>query len=185
MEVEGPPLNDCCSICHGHFNIPCQANCSHWFCGQCILRLWDHGSALQPCRCPLCRRPINLLIPTDDFRQQRDNPEIANILSRLEVYNRQFGERSNDLVQRLRDLPFLLRRLSRDMLDPQRSLPIVIKTRVYLAVILSVIYLVSPVDIIPEGILGVFGLLDDLILLLICLLYVAAIYRSVLVSRHG
>ncbi|KAJ8436940.1 hypothetical protein Cgig2_017365 [Carnegiea gigantea] len=228
MERDGPPANDCCSICHGNFNIPCQANCSHWFCGfflsfpssfvalvvhllfigcapiscfpinmavncyarfvgfgQCILRLWDYGSALQPCRCPLCRGPINLLIPTEASLQQRTNPEVANIISRLESYNRLYGERSSSLIQRLRDLPFLLRRLMRDMLDPQRSLPLVIKARVYLAVLLSAIYLLSPVDIIPEGILGIIGLLDDAIILLICFLHVAAIYRSVLVYRHG
>lgn len=185
MERDGPPANDCCSICHGYFNIPCQANCSHWFCGQCILRLWDYGSALQPCRCPLCRGPINLLIPTEASLQQRINPEVANIISRLESYNRLYGERSSSLIQRLRDLPFLLRRLMRDMLDPQRSLPLVIKARVYLAVLLSAIYLLSPVDIIPEGILGIIGLLDDAIILLICFLHVAAIYRSVLVYRHG
>lgn len=36
--------------------------------------------------------------------------------------------------QRMQDLPFLLRRLLRDMTDPQRSLPFVIRARVYLAV---------------------------------------------------
>ena len=33
MERDGPPIDDCCTICHESFNIPCQANCSHWFCG--------------------------------------------------------------------------------------------------------------------------------------------------------
>lgn len=125
------------------------------------------------------------MIPTEASLQQRINPEVANIISRLESYNRLYGERSSSLIQRLRDLPFLLRRLMRDMLDPQRSLPLVIKARVYLAVLLSAIYLLSPVDIIPEGILGIIGLLDDAIILLICFLHVAAIYRSVLVYRHG
>lgn len=185
MERDGPPANDCCSICHGNFHIPCQANCSHWFCGQCILQLWDHGSALQSCRCPLCRGPINLLIPTEASLRHRNDPEVANIISRVESYNRIYGERSSGLIQRLYDLPFLLRRLLRDMKDPQRSLPLVIKARVYLAMFLSAIYLLSPVDIIPEGIVGIIGLLDDAIILLICFLHVAAIYRSVLVFRHG
>lgn len=78
---------------------------------------------------------------------------------------------------------------------------------------LSFLYLLSPVDIIPEGriallhnlaivstkllfrtypqfclftgIVGVIGLLDDMIIVLICMLHVAAIYRSTLVNRHG
>lgn len=112
-------------------------------------------------------------------------PEVSRVIGDIEQYNRLFGERESGLVQRVRDLPFLLRRLLHDLLDPQRSLPLVIRARVYLAMILSAIYLLSPVDIIPEGVLGVIGYLDDLIILLICFLHVAAIYRSVLVFRHG
>ncbi|KAG6431962.1 hypothetical protein SASPL_103534 [Salvia splendens] len=88
-------------------------------------------------------------------------------------------------LQRMQDLPFLLRRLSRDILDPQRALPLVVRARVYLAMILSAMYVVSPVDIIPEALLGIIGLLDDLIVVFMCFLYVAALYRTVLVSRHG
>jgi len=35
------------------------------------------------------------------------------------------------------------------------------------------------------GIVGIVGLLDDLLIVLICFLHVAAIYRSVLYFRHG
>ncbi|GMH31334.1 hypothetical protein Nepgr_033177 [Nepenthes gracilis] len=182
---DGPPENDFCSICHSNFNIPCQANCSHWYCGNCILQVWRHGSALQPCKCPLCRRPINLLIPTEASLQQRHIPDVRLIIGQIEAYNRSFGGRATGIIQRLRDLPFLLRRLLHDLIDPRRSLPLVIKARVYLATILSAVYFLSPVDIIPEGVLGLIGFLDDLIILLMCALYVAAVYRSVLVFRHG
>ncbi|GAB4861469.1 hypothetical protein Ancab_036671 [Ancistrocladus abbreviatus] len=233
--MDGPPQNDCCSICHGNFNVPCQANCSHWFCGRCILRAWHHGSALQPCRCPLCRRAITLLIPDEASQQQCDIQEVGRVVREIKQYNRSFGKRPSGIIQvrlfspgsgsvsiqlkiillldesakrdthmlmalwrstvdaydfrnlvmRLQDLPFLLRRLLHDLVDPQRSLPVVIKARVFLAMLLSVIYLLSPVDIIPEGILGIIGFLDDLIILLICVLHVAAVYRSALVYRHG
>ncbi|CAH8253218.1 unnamed protein product [Arabidopsis lyrata] len=71
------------------------------------------------------------------------------------------------------------------MMDPRRTLPLVIRARVYIALILSAIYIISPIDIIPEGVLGVIGLLDDLLIALICFLHVAALYRSVLYFRHG
>ncbi|KAF5732793.1 E3 ubiquitin-protein ligase [Tripterygium wilfordii] len=183
--MEEPLVNDICSICHGSFNTPCQANCSHWFCGNCILLVWHHGSALQPCKCPLCRRQITLLVPAEASLSERHNPTVAEILGKIETYNRYFGGHTRGLIQRLQDLPFLLRRLLREMLDPQRSLPLVIKARVYIAMILSVVYIISPVDIIPEGILGIVGLLDDLVIALVCFLHVAAIYRSVLFFRHG
>ncbi|XP_071922952.1 uncharacterized protein [Coffea arabica] len=149
--MDGPPENDFCSICHGNFHLPSQANCSHWFCTNCILQVWNHGPALQPCKCPLCRRQITLLIPSEASSRLRHNAEVSEILQKVETYNRLFSERSNDLVQ----------------------------------AVLSTIYVLSPVDIIPEGVLGIIGLLDDLIILFICFLHVAALYRSVLVNRHG
>ncbi|KDP26978.1 hypothetical protein JCGZ_22198 [Jatropha curcas] len=183
--MDGPPANDWCSVCHGRFKVPCQANCSHWFCGDCIMLVWHHGSAIQPCKCPLCRRQITLLVPSEASQRERHNPEVAEILQKVETYNRLFGGQTTGLIQRMQDLPFLLRRLLREMMDPQRSLPFVIRARVYIAMTLSAVYILSPVDIIPEGFLGIVGLLDDIIIGLICFLHVAAIYRSVLYYRHG
>ncbi|XP_071922951.1 uncharacterized protein [Coffea arabica] len=114
--MDGPPENDFCSICHGNFHLPSQANCSHWFCTNCILQVWNHGPALQPCKCPLCRRQITLLIPSEASSRLRHNAEVSEILQKVETYNRLFSERSNDLVQ----------------------------------AVLSTIYVLSPVDIIPE-----------------------------------
>ncbi|GKV09150.1 hypothetical protein SLEP1_g20694 [Rubroshorea leprosula] len=50
---------------------------------------------------------------------------------------------------------------------------------------LSVAYVLSPIDIIPEAILGIVGFLDDILIVLLCFLHVAALYRSVLYYRHG
>ncbi|KAK8692076.1 hypothetical protein V6N13_075557 [Hibiscus sabdariffa] len=183
--MEGPPPNDCCSICHGSFSVPCQTNCSHWFCGNCIMLVWQHGSPFHACKCPLCRREITLLVPGEASLRERHNPAVAEVLEKVEKYNRYFGRQSNGLIQKLQDLPFLLRGLLREMMDPQRSLPLVIRARVYLAMLLSAIYVFSPIDIIPEAVLGIVGLLDDLLIALVGFLHVAAIYRSVLYSRHG
>ncbi|KAK6115503.1 hypothetical protein DH2020_007772 [Rehmannia glutinosa] len=183
--MDEPPENDVCSICHTNFHLPCQANCSHWFCGSCILQVWDYGAALQPSKCPLCRREITLLVSSEDSSRRRHRDDVAEILQRIERYNRLYGERSNGLFQRMQDLPFLLKRLLRDVMDPQRSLPHVIRACLFGRMIVSAIYVISPVDIIPEGLLGIIGFLDDLIIIFICFLYVAALYRAVLLSRHG
>ncbi|XP_004300078.1 PREDICTED: E3 ubiquitin-protein ligase RNF170-like [Fragaria vesca subsp. vesca] len=60
-------------------NTPCQANCSHWFCGNCIMLVWHHGSALQPCNCPRCHRQLTLLVPTEASLSQRNTPEVARL----------------------------------------------------------------------------------------------------------
>ncbi|PON36519.1 Cdk-activating kinase assembly factor [Parasponia andersonii] len=183
--MDGPPQNDYCSVCHGNFNIPCQANCSHWFCGNCIMLVWHHGSAFQPCKCPLCRREITLLVPSEVSLRQRQDNDVAEVLGKIERYNRYFAGHARGIFQRLQDLPFFLRRLLRELTDPQRTLPLVIRSRIYIAMLLSAVYVLSPVDFIPEGILGVVGLLDDLLILLMFCFHIAAIYRSVLYFRHG
>ncbi|KAM1734741.1 hypothetical protein ACFX11_020172 [Malus domestica] len=183
--MDGPPGGDLCSVCHGNFDTPCQANCSHWFCGNCIMLVWHHGSAVRPCKCPLCRRPITLLVPSRASSRQLDRPEVAEILRKVERYNRVFGGHSRSLLQRAQDLPFLLRRLLRELINPDRSLPLVIRARVWIAMIMGAAYLFSPFDFIPEAIFGIAGLLDDFFIVLIVFFHVAAIYRSVLYRRHG
>lgn len=178
-----PPENDCCSICHDAFTLPCQANCAHWFCGDCILRVWQHTSALQPCRCPICRRPINLLIPLD-FTQRVD-PEAQRVLREISNYNRLHGGGSVSILQRVRDMPLLLRRMLQDLMDPQRALPLVHRTRIIVYLVLLAFYVFSPLDILPEGILGIIGLMDDFLVMLVVLFHLAAMYRTALVYQHG
>lgn len=67
--------------------------------GTCILQVWDYGSALRPCMCPLCRREITLLVPSEASSSQRHRPDVAEILQRIERYNRLYGERSGGLFQ--------------------------------------------------------------------------------------
>ncbi|CAA7400324.1 unnamed protein product [Spirodela intermedia] len=183
--MDAPPVDDCCSVCHDRFTLPCQANCSHWFCGECILRVWHHGFTLQPCKCPICRRSITLLIPCQTIRYQRREPEVSRVLDEVQRYNRLFGDTAPDLIQRFRDVPFFLRRLVGELMDPHRSLPVVIRTRMIIEVLLSFLYLVSPMDLLPEGVLGFVGFIDDIFVLLVAFLHLSVLYRSVLVSRHS
>ncbi|XP_066381536.1 uncharacterized protein [Miscanthus floridulus] len=179
-----PPEDDVCSVCHDRFRIPCQANCSHWFCGECIIRVWHHGPAVQACKCPICRRLINLLVPAA-LSEQEDDPQAHRILGEIQHYNCIFGGAPRSLTQRLQDLPFFIRRLFRELMDPQRTLPLVFRARMMMMVALSAIYVLSPVDILPESVLGLFGFVDDLLILLIVFLHLAAVYRSLLLYRHG
>ncbi|XP_058088853.1 uncharacterized protein LOC131235614 isoform X2 [Magnolia sinica] len=161
----------------GAFPGPISANC--------IMRVWHYGSALQPCKCPICRRLITLLIPTEAALRQRHEPEAHQVLEKIEKYNHLFGGGPHSLIQRLRDLPFFVKRMLRELMDPQRSLPLVHRTRMIFAMVLTGIYVLSPIDILPEGMLGIFGLLDDLLIVVTVFLHLAAIYRSALVFRHG
>ena len=65
--------------------------------GDCILQVWQYTLALQPCRCPICRQPINLLIPSDCV--QNEEPETERILQEIANYNRIHGRVSVGIVQ--------------------------------------------------------------------------------------
>lgn len=61
--------------------------------------VWHHGSALQPCRCPLCRRQITLLVPSEASLRQRPDRDVTEVLGKIETYNRIFAGHSRSLVQ--------------------------------------------------------------------------------------
>lgn len=67
--------------------------------GSCIMQVWRYGSAIQPCKCPLCRRQITLLVPGEASLRRHHDPEVADILRQVETYNRLFGGRANGLIQ--------------------------------------------------------------------------------------
>ncbi|CAM6099505.1 unnamed protein product [Calypogeia fissa] len=183
--MEAPAENECCSICHDPFILPCQANCAHWFCGECILRVWQHTSALQPCKCPICRRPITLLIPSEVETAAPEQRTVQEIMSDIAKYNRIFGGGVVSLMQRVRDMPLLLRRLVREMTDPRRALQLIHRTPILFYLVFLAFYVFSPLDIIPEGIVGLVGFLDDLLVMVVVLFYLAMLYRSTLLLHHG
>ncbi len=65
--------------------------CILYLAGECILRVWQHSSVLQPCKCPICRRSITLLIPSEVSDSQQQEPEVEGIMQDLAKYNRIFG----------------------------------------------------------------------------------------------
>ncbi|GJN22720.1 hypothetical protein PR202_gb10315 [Eleusine coracana subsp. coracana] len=82
-------------------------------------------------------------------------------------------------------MPFFIRRLFRELMDPQRTLPLVFRARMMMMVSLTWFKFVCCHDIILENVLGIVGFLDDLLILLIVFMHLAAVYRSLLVYRHG
>ena len=61
--------------------------------------VWHHGSVLQPCKCPLCRRQITLLVPGEASLRERNDPNVAEVLGKIERYNHLFGGNTSSLVQ--------------------------------------------------------------------------------------
>ena len=80
------------------------------------------------------------------------------------------------------DVPVLLRHLWEELFSERG--PLLIR-RLYLGYILLllVVYLLSPFDLLPESVFGLLGYIDDLMILLIALVYVTFLYRNVIAQR--
>eukprot|EP00245_Coleochaete_scutata_P002907 TRINITY_DN1414_c0_g1_i1.p1 TRINITY_DN1414_c0_g1~~TRINITY_DN1414_c0_g1_i1.p1 ORF type:complete len:259 (-),score=11.18 TRINITY_DN1414_c0_g1_i1:36-812(-) len=152
--MDAPPVGDVCCICHDSFTLPCQANCGHWFCGDCIMSVWAYGRATPACACPMCRRTITLLIPclSPPVDGSGAIPEDQQeTLRKVLRYNRLYGGGPVSIWQRIRDAPLLLRRMAYELRDPHRALRLLYNVRVLLCIAAVLLYVLSPLDILPEG----------------------------------
>ena len=86
------------------------------------------------------------------------------------------------LMDYIYDLPTLLRQLFRDLFSVG-GLVWVLRLRIILCFFAAALYFVSPLDIIPESVFGFLGLLDDVLIILLLLVYVTEMYRRVIANR--
>ena len=80
------------------------------------------------------------------------------------------------------DIPALLRHLVRELFTV-RGLILIRRLHLVLILVLLVVYLILPLDLLPEAVFGVLGLLDDLIIIVGTLVYISLVYRAVLAGR--
>ncbi|KAB1993595.1 hypothetical protein ES319_D13G041300v1 [Gossypium barbadense] len=152
--TETPPDDDCCPICFGSFTVPCRSNCGHWYCGSCILQFWNYSSASMPCKCPMCACKIVNLMPEASLQQQQDQ----------------------DVTQKLRQLPFFMKKIFQGLMDPDANDTYIAEMRLF-AMVLSIIYRATPFDFLPTGGVGIGRVFDFSAITLVLILRLVGIYR--------
>jgi len=85
-------------------------------------------------------------------------------------------------IDYLRDLPTLLRHVASEFFTVG-GLVAMFRLRIIVVFFAALLYFVSPFDIIPEAVFGIFGFLDDLFIILLLAIYVSIIYRNVVRDR--
>ena len=75
------------------------------------------------------------------------------------------------------DVPILLRHMWRNTFTVG-GLVVIHKLHLLLIAVFVLIYLLSPFDLLPESVLGVIGLVDDVLIVLAVLVYITIIYRA-------
>lgn len=85
-------------------------------------------------------------------------------------------------IDYLRDLPTLLRHAMSEFFTVG-GLVFMFRLRIVVVFLAALLYFISPLDIIPEAVFGIFGFLDDLFIVLLLAIYVSLIYRNVVAQR--
>ncbi|XP_016097183.1 E3 ubiquitin-protein ligase RNF170 isoform X1 [Sinocyclocheilus grahami] len=170
-----------CPVCLQQAVLPVETNCGHLFCGPCIVAYWRYGTWLGSISCPICRQTVTLLFPL--FRDTGGaQVEPVLILRDIHDYNRRFSGQPRSLLERLRDVPTLLRHAFREMFSVG-GLFWMFRVRILLCVLGALMYLASPLDLIPEGVLGLLGFMDDFFVILLLFIYISIMYREVVTQR--
>ncbi|XP_061978613.1 uncharacterized protein LOC133699399 [Populus nigra] len=177
MDREGPPLDDCCPICFGTFDVPCKANCGHWYCGSCILQYWKYSGPSSRCKCPMCSSRISNLTPEASLHGQQEQ-EVVKVLEDVRRYNHVFVGGVRGLARKVHVVPFLFKRMLEEMMDPDgHNFFLYEKLMRMFAIFLAILYISSPFDFIPLGRIGVVRLFEYMSMLLAVTLRLAGIFR--------
>ena len=80
------------------------------------------------------------------------------------------------------DLPTLLRHITSEFFSVG-GLMYMFRIRIVICFTGAIMYLISPLDMIPEAVFGLFGLLDDVFVVLLVAIYITIIYRRFLANR--
>nr|CDJ86211.1 Zinc finger and Protein of unknown function DUF1232 domain containing protein [Haemonchus contortus] len=180
-EAERPDAVHTCPICYDNALFPTLTNCGHIFCCECIMGYWRHSSSLvSPVKCAICRTEVTVLLPVNWPVDEENNRLRENNIG-LNDYNRRFsGDRP--WLEYLWDVPVLIPYIVRSLFD-LNGLMIMFRLRVLFIAIGIFTYVLSPFDIIPESAYGVIGLIDDLFVAVLLLVYIAIAVRHVMARR--
>merc|ERR1711924_206100 len=146
----------------------------------------SHTAGHRPIRCPLCRHdPVALLLvePLDPAMGIQLSDLDDRALQEIARYNRAHSGAPVGLAQRIQDAPHLLARLFRTVFT-WRSHPyrLFLAVRLLLALAGGLAYVIMPFDILPESALGLVGLIDDALVWIFILLWLASVCRGAMIA---
>lgn len=171
-----------CPVCFNNARFATLSNCGHIFCCQCIIAYWRYGNWLGAVTCPVCRAKITLLL--ENFVEADLNETGREEASRnIRDYNRRFSNEPRSWMDYLRDVPVLVPHLL-SRLFTLDGLMWMFRMRILLCVVAAALYILSPLDVLPEAVFGLLGILDDVFIALLLLLYLSVAYRRLIVGEE-
>jgi RING finger protein 170 len=185
-----------CPICLSTADYCVESNCGHIFCAQCILDYHERGTNsrtefLGGCKCPNCRRRIDLFDKLWSLEEKNalnnQLPVAVQLNRRLISYNSKFsGSEQRSYFDIVRDSPTLLSRLWSEATASFSNLcALLLQSRIALGFVIALIYFLIPLDLVPEAVFGLVGLIDDLMVMGGVAVYIANVYRQLQLQRQN
>jgi len=172
-----------CCICFGDINREVSSTCGHIFCGKCLIEFWESKNK-NKLQCPLCRRDINMIIinfSTSDVPPT--DVETKKVIRDIKFYNKCFSTHTRTIYQVLLDSPYLMRRLIFSLSTREGFTFFLKRILGSLYILALVVYIVSPLDLIPDYIM-ILGWIDDAVAVIYLILYVTILYYNFLRERN-
>jgi hypothetical protein len=111
---------------------------------MCLVAMQQHTPGAM--RCPCCRRNVTALFRLNEHGAQ--GAECTQVDSMVATYNRRAAGVVRTPADMLQDLPVLLERALAAFLS--QGLPIFVRIRIFLYVLMGLVYILSPIDLLPE-----------------------------------
>ena len=134
--------------------------------------------------CPYCRQRITIILPYfSDAEKNSAEPNDVETRDKIKTdvytYNRRYSGEPRSVVEQVRDLPMLLRHLVVYLFSGE-GLHFAYQLRVLVLALFWIVYLLSPLDLLPEAVFGLIGLLDDLVIFLLISMYLTFLFRQIM-----
>ncbi|KAF6773756.1 hypothetical protein AHF37_07512 [Paragonimus kellicotti] len=129
----------------------------------------------------MCRSHVHTL--TKRFTHEENelsSSQKSTLSADIDLFNRWHSNLPVPIWQRLRDLPTLARALTQLLFSSEGAM-VLLHSRLIFLGICVLLYILSPFDLIPEIVTGIFGLLDDLLVFFIFAVHAYAVYRATLI----
>ena len=116
-----------------------------------------------------------------------DTVTISNATSRslilnINKYNKKFSGMPRSLMDYIYDLPTLLRHAFNALFSIE-GINIWYRVKVAFIFLMFFCYLLSPFDLIPETVFGIFGFIDDILFFFLLSIYISIMYRQYMANR--
>lgn len=175
---------DVCAVCLDAATHPCLTSCNHQFCTGCLHQYWQAQFAPAAVKCPMCRQEVVALVPVGDTEAD------AAAAEQVAQYNAQVGAVQNirlgqwqNLGPLLQAAPGILAAAFTRRHGWLQLLRLAVTSQQLWRLAGAFLYTVLPVDLMPEALLGPFGLLDDVFTWLLWFAGLALAYQHLLVQQ--